>query len=249
MAVNMGLYEDIIHGLQTVVSKKFEGKPYRLAKLLGERKVSYVQKILKGERQKNLQLFCRLLEAAGAKITFEEADASREVHFVNPKIVNAEEIDGPVDDDYLAVPLASMPVAAGPGIIPEEDIQSWVLVWRNHESVRHRSNLVAVEIGKNQHSMEPTLHPKDIVLIDRSDFIPKEPPGNIYLIREPAPDCALAIKRVRIQVKDGQEFIVFYSDNPQYPPDFYNLKIDYDNDIKKAVIGRVVWAWSDMSKK
>ena len=97
--------------------------------------------------------------------------------------------------------------------------------------------------------MEPTLHPGDIVLIDKGDYRPSPPPGNIYLVRFPGDDGGLAIKRVQTYSKDKKYLISFYSDNPQYPPEIYDLKVEYDNEISRAVIGRVVWAWSDMTKK
>jgi len=248
----MGTYEDILSGIKRICETQFNGNQKRMAETLGIQQPQ-LNKFLNRKSNLRINSLAEILDKIGAKIVFpdETPDISREVHFVKPRIVNAEEIGWPVDEDYLAVPLASMPVAAGPGIIPEEKIQSWVLVWRSHESVRHRSNLVAVEIGRDQRSMEPTLHPGDIVLIDRNDFIPKSPPGNIYLVRFPGGDgeAGLSIKRVQLYSKNKQDLISFYSDNPQYPPDIYDLNVEYDGDIKRAIVGRVVWAWSDMSKK
>lgn len=244
-------YDNAVKWLKKIADTKY-GSKNKMWREIGAKQATFY-KTLSGKCIPQAKEFLEWLEREGVQLIFpEERDGlAKNVHFVNPKMVNVEGIEGPVDEDYLAVPLASMPVAAGPGIIPEEKIQSWVLVWRSHESVRHRSNLVAVEIGKDQRSMEPTLHPGDIVLIDRNDFIPKSPPGNIYLVRFPGGDgeAGLSIKRVQLYSKNKQDLISFYSDNPQYPPDIYDLNVEYDGDIKRAIVGRVVWAWSDMSKK
>ncbi|TVM28656.1 S24 family peptidase, partial [Oceanidesulfovibrio marinus] len=44
--------------------------------------------------------------------------------------------------------------------------------------------------------------------------------------------------------------IVFYPDNAvEYPPPTFDFEDEYGGDITKALIGRVVWAWSDMTRK
>jgi phage repressor protein C with HTH and peptisase S24 domain len=48
---------------------------------------------------------------------------------------------------------------------------------------------VAVSIGKGEVSMVPTLHPGDIVLVDRAEKAP-DPPGKIMLVCEPDGGCA-----------------------------------------------------------
>ena len=56
------------------------------------------------------------------------------------------------------------------------------------------------------------------------------------------------VKRVSITKRKDVATITFYSDNPLFEPDTYLLS-EYDNDLKKAVVGRVVWAWTDLSRK
>ena len=99
--------------------------------------------------------------------------------------------------------------------------------------------------------MVPTLHPQDIVLVDKDDFRPT-PEGSIFLIREPGPDAEVAVKRVYTQVRDGDTLLNFVSDNPDkksYPLAVYSLERDYQGDLKQAIVGRVVWSWSDMTRK
>jgi hypothetical protein len=260
----MGFSDDLLKALDTSVQKKFGGLPSRLAKA-ANRGTSSVQKILKRQQIKWIESFGEIADAAGLKVFFEEdfrQQTTRPVTIcghmsraVQDQVQIHESIDaahvaaGPDSEDYIAVPLAESPVAAGPGLIPEDKIRGWVLVWKHQESVRWRSNLVAVEIGRGENSMVPTLHPGDIVLVDRNDKN-LDPPGKIMLITEPGPDGGSAIKRVSTLRKDGDLELIFYSDNArEHPPRTYGLKRDYDTDITRAISGRVVWAWSDMTKK
>jgi phage repressor protein C with HTH and peptisase S24 domain len=211
---------------------------------------------LKGKRTPKADAFIAWLEGLGVEIIppdqQQTIETAKSVHFVEPQIISSDQTDSrPADDDYVAVPLASRAVAAGNGIIPDDSHLNWVLVWKGQEAVRHRNNLAVVKIDKREgSSMEPTLHPEDLALIDRDDRVPREPPGNIYLVQLPSGDeMGLAIKRARTQRKDGKELIVFYSDNPEFGPEIYDLASDYDNNIRNAIKGRVVWSWSDMTKK
>jgi len=213
---------------------------------------SQLNRFLKKERGLNADSLGLILDRVGATISFADdpQDAAREVHFQLPsKADTGTGVPDLQSDDYLAVPLAASPVAAGPGLIPEDEIEGWVLVWRHQESIRLRSNLVAVEVGENELSMVPTLHPGDIVLVDRSDRNPN-PAGKIMLVCEPGEDGGIMVKRVNTKRLDGDLELIFYSDNSkEFPPMTYRLERDYDGDINRAIVGNVVWAWSDMSQK
>lgn len=211
---------------------------------------SQLNRFLKKERGLNADSLGHILDQLGVSITFgdEPADAAKEVAFQLP---SKSQVDtgtaDPESDDYLAVPLAASPVAAGPGLIPEDKVEGWVLVWRHQESIRFRSNLVAVEVGKNEVSMVPTLHPGDIVLVDRNDRDPS-PAGKIMLVCEP--DGGTMVKRVNTKRTDDDLELIFYSDNSRdFPPMTYGLDRDYDGEITRAIGGNVVWAWSDMTRK
>jgi hypothetical protein len=191
------------------------------------------------------------LEAMGAKIVWPEdvgGGRARDVCIINPKQVAViEQVQPPESDDYMAVPLAEAPIAAGPGLLGEDAIRGWVIVWRHHDAIRFRTDLVAVEIGRGQTSMVPLLHPGDIVLVDRSERNP-DPDGKIMLVCDPDGGCA--IKRVSSRRIDGDTELVFYSDNaPGNPPQVNRLKRDFGGNLHAAIGGRVVWAWSDMTRK
>ena len=212
---------------------------------------SQLNRFMDGERGLSVESLGRIMDGLGARLVLPgeaEAEAAREVCFVSPRTTGAmNDAMPPAAEDYFAVPLAAEPVAAGPGRIPQDDIRGWVLVWRHHESVRFRSDLVAVTIGKNEMSMVPTLHPGDIVLVDRAEKSP-DPDGKIMLVTEPDGGCA--VKRVATRPVDGDVEFVFYSDNSKvYPPRVCRLNRDYGGELGNAIGGRVVWAWSDMTMK
>lgn len=70
-------------------------------------------------------------------------------------------------EDFVSVPLTESAIAAGLPIIPQENIEDYVLL--HIRAAGKHSNLVASRVDGN--SMEPTLHPGDIVVIDRDDKI------------------------------------------------------------------------------
>lgn len=235
---------------------KFEN-PHQAAAALGLSKseASKFYKALNQGTMPRIDSFLPWLEAMGAKIVFPGSEAdqqehAREVCFVNPRIVSAMEgAKAPESEDYLAVPLAAEAVAAGPGRIPSDDIRGWVLVWRHHESVRFKVDLVAVEIGKNETSMTPLFNPGDMLLIDKSDRDPN-PSGKIMLVCEPGQEGGCMIKRVSMKKKNGDYELTFYSENSRdNPPVNHMLRADYDNELNRAIGGTVIWAWSDVRGK
>ena len=156
-------------------------------------------------------------------------------------------IEPPQSEDYIAAPMVGE-VGAGLGYIPQDEVKSWFLAYRHHPAVRFRRNLIAVEIGAHSTSMQPTLNPGDIVLVDRDDRDVLRP-GHMMLVTDP--DGAGMIKRVSIEDKqDGDYRITFYSDNGlKYPPMVYSLLKDYAGDWDKVIAGRVIWAWTDVREK
>jgi hypothetical protein len=248
----MGFTENI---RQALLNRIGPGKRYPNNKRMADEldiDPSQLNRFLKMERGLNTDSLGHILDRLGARIVFgdETADAALEVCFRMP---GNGQTNGAMpelqSEDYLAVPLAASPVAAGPGLIPEDKVEGWVLVWRHQESIRFRSNLVAVEVGKNEMSMTPTLHPGDIVLVDRNDRDPS-PAGKIMLVCEPGSDGGTMVKRVNTKRFDDDVEIIFYSDNSRdFPPTTYRLGRDYDGDITRAIGGNVVWAWSDMTRK
>ncbi|WP_207262929.1 S24/S26 family peptidase [Desulfovibrio sp. Huiquan2017] len=240
---------------QALLDRIGPGKRYpnnkRMADELGV-DPSQLNRFLKRERGLNSDSLGHILDRVGVTLTFcdEPSDTAREICFRAPDKGRAGPgAPEPRADDYLAVPLADPAVAASPGLVPERDVEGWVLVWRHQESIRFRSNLVAVEIPPGERSMAPTLHPGDIVLVDRDDREPNAA-GRIMLVREPGKDGAACIRRVGTRPLDGDVELIYYSDDSrEYPPATFRLGRDFGGDITGAIGGNVVWAWSDMTRK
>ncbi len=189
------------------------------------------------------------LEKFGVQLSLPEKDAGRDVCFVDAKVVPAGEgATPPRAIDYIAAPMVGE-AGAGPGYLPQNEIKSWFLIYKYQDAVRYRRNLIAVEIGENSTSMSPTLNPRDIVLIDRDDRDVSKP-GHMMLVLDPI-DGSGMIKRVAVtDLDNGDLRITYYSDNTaENPPMVYSLKNDFANDLEKAIVGRVVWAWSDVKEK
>ena len=210
---------------------------------------SQVKKYQTASDMKNIEKFFAFLDKLGVNLDFEpNPEPDRDVCFVNAKIAPiGASIEPPQSEDYIAAPMVGE-VGAGLGYIPQEEVKSWFLAYRHHPAVRFRRNLIAVEIGAYSTSMQPTLNPGDIVLVDRDDRDVLRP-GHMMLVTDP--DGAGMIKRVSIEDKqDGDYRITFYSDNGlKYPPRVYSLLKDYAGDWDKVIAGRVIWAWTDMREK
>lgn len=212
-----------------------------------------LSRFLKGEQNSlSGETVAKIVNFFGAKLVFPGEDTTepdRDVCWVNAKIMPAGEyVAPPVAEDYIAAPLVGE-VGAGPGYLPQESVESWFLVYKNVPAIMGRRNLIAVEIGARSTSMQPLLNPGDIVLVDRDD-IDVSRPGHIMLVRDP--DGAGMVKRVSVQpAADRRDFsLQFYSDNAaENPPLLYSLRADYGGDISNAIVGRVIWAWSDVRWK
>lgn len=244
---DMGVKQEFLAGLKRAAKK--HGNAKKLADYLGVAP-NLMTRWMNEERDPKLSTMAPVLDKLGARMVFadeDKSDTAREICFVDAQAVNAPDSIKIPEEDYIAVPLAEEPVAAGPGLLPQDAIRGWVMVWKHHDSVRFTRNLVAVEIGKNEHSMLPTFRPGDILLIDRSNQNP-ETPGKSWLVCDPDGGCA--IKRVSTRPIEGDTELIFYSDNTQeFPPTSYRLNRDFDGDISRAIAGRVVWTWSDVRDK
>ena len=225
-----------------------------LNKLCLEAGVDYasIYKWLRGQQKSlNLNTVAKLLDFLGMAIQppAKTAVATKDVCFVDAKVVPAgEHIAPPQAEDYLAAPLVGE-VGAGRGYIAQEDVESWFLVYRHVLPKPHSKDLFAVQIGPQSVSMQPTLNPGDIVLIDTAVQHVEAYLGRMMLVREPDKESGM-IKRVELTPAKDDTLITFYSDNAaRFRPMVYSLRDEYDGDLNNAIVGRVIWAWSDVRNK
>lgn len=244
----MGIYDDVRTRLEAEVQKA--GGQSTIHRLTGVKQPT-LSKFFKGEHSIRFDLVCKLLENFGAQISWPEdrREQSRDIKWIEAKIVPAGRGQPlPEADSYFAVPLVGE-VGAGPGVMPDEEIKSWVLVYRHQRAVKFKTNLLAVEIDNRSTSMVPLLRPGDIILVDRDTFRP-ERDGQIFLVREPGQEGGAMVKRVATKTVNGDTILTFYSDNSAAnPPTTHSLTGDYGGELGNAIVGRCIWAWSDISDK
>ena len=242
-------FDSVISILKAYVSRSHNGNVSSAAKAL-KVSIQTFHTWLSGSRKPSLKTLAPILEELGARLVLPDDNAApdKDVCFVEAKVMPAgEHASPPQAEDYIAAPLVGE-VGAGPGYLPEEDIKSWFLCYKNLPAVRMRRNLIAVEIGGDSRSMQPTLNPGDIVLIDRDDRDVTHD-GHMMLVLDPL-DGSGMIKRVSVRDVPGDVQITYYSDNAsQYPPSVYRLNEDFLGDWDKSIVGRVIWAWSDVRNK
>jgi len=249
----MGFYQKFLEGLEQAAYGRFKN-PKRLADHLGV-EPNLITRWLKKERVPKADKMGEVLDALGAFLSFPDEspqEQTREICFVDAKIApSGRALPLPDAELYVAVPLADE-AGAGPGMMPQDEFKSWVLVHRHMPSISRRSNLIAVEIAKNSRSMTPLLHPGDIVLVDLDDWGQEgyRSPGNIFLVREPGQEGGGKIKRVTMSGKGHNASIIYYSENAaENEPESYFIGQDFDGEVRKAIVGKVVWAWTDLSRK
>jgi len=249
------LIEQALAILQRYVDEKHGGSKRAATIALGMNPTTgLLGKWLRRERVPSMTSLAPILEMLGVCLNFPEAKnkknaAAKDVCFVNAKAVPAgEHIEPPHAEDYLAAPLVGE-VGAGRGYIAQEDVESWFLLYKRALPDNHSGDLFAVQIGKHSRSMQPTLYPGDIVLVDKGARI-DEAFGRLMLVRDEDGESGM-IKRVELTPrKDGDALITYYSDNAaEYPPVTYSLQEHFGGELRNAIVGRVIWAWSNVRNK
>ena len=212
----MDIYAEFLALLDKAIAKC--GNAKKLAEALDVHP-NLITRWKKGERVPTITSIQPLLDFLGVGFSDPTVTQSKEVCFVDARIAPAgDTLPPPPDEDYLAVPLVEE-VGAGPGIIPQNELISWFLVWRHQRAIQHKRDLIAVMLGKHSTSMVPTLKPQDIVLVDRQDKDVMNFKGRIMLVLDPA-DGSGKIKRVAAenQPKKKDYRITYYSDNAAENP-------------------------------
>lgn len=129
--------------------------------------------------------------------------------------------------DYVSVPQVEGRKAANPaGLTPGDEVGFQLYFHRSHLGARR--DLVAVRLARDADSMEPVLHPGDLVVIDRGDR--EITPRGLYAVRHPDLEpCSIK----RLQPVPGKPYVLVLSDNPKYDP----LPVDWHEHL---IIGRVI---------
>ena len=131
------------------------------------------------------------------------------------------------DEDYVSIPLTTSAIAAGQPIIPENNIEDYVLL--HVRAAGKRKNLVASRVDGE--SMEPMLHSGDIVVVDRDDR--KLVKNKMYAIFY---EEGLTAKYVERQ----KDLLILRPINPNAQVQVVNL-----NENPDPVVGRIIGAWKE----
>jgi len=235
--------------LAKIISEKGWGAKADTARKAGVSN-AYIVDILKGRRAGSERIKRTIASALG--FSYEEMlsigrgkETPVRWHSVQPVV----KLVGPVDkapdpkkvriEDYYAAPLVAGKIAAGPGLIPDEEVKSLVWIYSPELRTRQRHQLVAIQLDRLAESMIPTLFPGDIILIDRNDprAVQDFRSGKIYAIRTDRSDPGCAVKRLYASEKG----IIISSDNRNFPPE-----PAWTNDLERLVVGRVLWGWRNL---
>lgn len=134
---------------------------------------------------------------------------------------------------YASIPLFDIRAAAGGGAVVGSEHVMDVLHFKE-EWIRAELRVSPADlylIFVDGESMEPTLRPGDIILVDRRDHAQRR--DGIYVLRL---DGTLLVKRLQ-KLPGGN--IKVSSDNKSYDP--FILKLEEMEGQDMAIIGRVVW--------
>ena len=138
-------------------------------------------------------------------------------------------------EDYVALPYLRDAAAAGKGLIMEDDIAGYVVAHRRvvHDPEHYRCVRIEGE------SMAPTLPSNSIVAIDLSQRDPRACHYRIVCARTPIDE--VVVKRMMWQ-PPARALVSDSADQASYP--VMTITQDWGEDW---LIGRVVWAWVDLS--
>lgn len=142
-------------------------------------------------------------------------------------LVHGRQIAYELQKEFVTIPQVSSKISAGIGLISNNAIEIRIAFrreWIQRKGLPENMSFIQVD----GHSMEPTIHHGDIVLIDHSrNYIDSN--GGIYAIV-----MQNEIKIKRLQKIYSSKKIRIISDNPKYPPD----EVDPEDLI---INGKAIW--------
>ncbi|ABW26326.1 S24 family peptidase [Acaryochloris marina] len=143
-------------------------------------------------------------------------------------------VDGGIGDGtYVQIPLYDVRAGAGEGMIAEdkeqiEELMAFSRSWIRSELRTSPAHLSLIHVSGD--SMEPTLRPGDVVLVDQHQA--EGGTDGVYVLRR---DGHLQIKRLHWL---SGKVLKIISDNPIYQP----IEVDLSQLTEEfQIIGRVIW--------
>ena len=138
------------------------------------------------------------------------------------------------DDEFARIPLFDVKASAGNGYVIHHEEETDALIfkreWIYNELHSTPANLYLIYVEGE--SMEPSLRPGDVILVDHTDNVAKR--DGIYVIRM---GDSLLVKRLQ---RLPNRVLKVNSDNPDY--ESFEISLDVDHGTEFMIIGRVVWS-------
>lgn len=160
-----------------------------------------------------------------------------EVYFGPPRPVLSNHEAIAIEGEFLKVRRFDLQLSAGPGTNGEDAAELSPLAfrakWMREQGLTPDQ---CVAVGVSGESMMPTLHPDDLVLVDRTKRDLRD--GEIYAIVDIAGD--VRVKRLE-RLKDR---LILRSDNPSFSSEMRTP----DEVEQMTIVGRVVW-WGHTVKR
>jgi len=175
-----------------------------------------------------IQKFSEALEVHPSVFTDEGSLLCQSPQLKIFQTTSAQKVPQVSGEDFVSVPLTESAIAAGQPIIPQESIEDYVLL--HIRAAGKRSNLVASRV--DGHSMEPTLHPGDIVVIDRDDKIIVK--NKMFAIYHEGGLTAKFLEK-------KSNLLILRPINPNAEIQIIDL-----NENPQPVVGKVIGAWKDL---
>lgn len=167
------------------------------------------------------------------RLAWKGEDGKTEWMVTHPDQKGTEEMRRRQDDRFCYIPLYDVKASAGGGVVVDREDVVDTLAFKK-EWIRTQLNATQQDlylIHVEGESMEPTLRPGDLILVDHREA-EKLPRDGVYVVRM---DDSLLVKRLQ-RLPGGQVRVT--SDNTAYQPFMINLT-QQNNEFD--IVGRVVW--------
>lgn len=175
-------------------------------------------------------------------VTYEKWDQKNQVGSSDPTSTNKvgssdldhESNSETVLNEFTPIPLFDVKASAGNGYVIHQEEKTDSLIfkkeWIYNELHSSPANLYLIYVDGD--SMEPSLCPGDVILVDHTDNVAKR--DGIYVIRM---GDSLLVKRLQ---RLPNRVLKVNSDNPDY--ESFEISLDVDHGTEFMIIGRVVWS-------
>lgn len=239
----MTLEHDITSGIDRLVKKKF-GSYNKMCREFGIKQAT-LSKFCTGANS-GYKFVAEILDKLGVRLLWPDQVSETK----RPVIMNApkETPEGfAISNRTRAIPILPIDEVSDFGAMDAVNITDWCLLEGNISTLLNRNNLVAVRLDRDQRHLGHLIRPGDLVVVDREDkSVNEDRDGNIFLVKDPWD--GFAIKRATLRQQNENFILLFYSDSGEFPPSTIDIN-DLGEDIQQAVVGRIVHARIDMTKK